>query len=294
MTTDTVDLRTLVRKAAARLAAAGVESDFHDAGMLAAFVLGVEPTDIVKHETVSLEVAAELDALVDQRCRRVPLQHLTGRAYFRRLSLVVGPGVFVPRPETEVVVEAALDEVEAVTDRGTPHPLVVDLCTGSGAIAASVVVEAPQASVVAVELSPEAYTWAERNLRGLGVDLRLGDATDACRELDGTVDVVVSNPPYIPHGAVIRDPEVAEHDPALALWGGGADGLGVMRGIVARARGLLRPGGLLVVEHADVQGRAVVDLVSSGGGFGEVADHVDLTGRDRFTTARRIAEGSAP
>lgn len=293
MTRDGIDLRPLLGRAAARLAAAGVDSDLHDARLLAAYVLDAEPMDIVKHETVTAEQAAAFGALVEQRCRRVPLQHLTGRAYFRRLSLAVGPGVFVPRPETELVVEAALAEVEAATDRGGSSPLVVDLCTGSGAIAGSVAVESPQSRVVAVELSPEAYAWAERNLSGLGVDLRLGDATHACRDLDGLVDVVVSNPPYIPVGAIIRDPEVAEHDPPVALWGGGEDGLDVMRGIVARALDLLRPGGLLVVEHADLQGAAVVDLIAGTDGFGEVVDHPDLTGRDRFTTARRLATGSA-
>jgi release factor glutamine methyltransferase len=290
--TDDVDLRLLVRQAAARLAAAGVESDFYDAGILAAHVLGVEPTDIVKHDTISPGQARAFEDLLAQRCRRIPLQHLTGRAYFRRLALVVGPGVFVPRPETEVVVEAALAEIEATTAAGTSAPLVVDLCTGSGAIAASVAVEAPQTRVVAVELSPEAYAWAERNLCGLGVDLRLGDATQACADLDGTVDVVVSNPPYIPPDGVIRDPEVAEHDPPQALWGGGPDGLDVVRGVVARAVDLLRPGGLLVIEHAAVQGAQVVDLVAATGAFVHGVDHPDLTGRDRFTTARRAAGGS--
>jgi release factor glutamine methyltransferase len=287
-----VDLRRLVRDAAARLAAAGVESDWYDAGVLATHVLGVEPRELVLHDTCTTDQAEAFGALVDQRCARIPLQHLTGRAYFRRLSLVVGPGVFVPRPETEVVVEAALEEVSRATERGVAHPLVVDLCTGSGAIAASVAVEAPQAQVAAVELSEEAHGWAARNLKGLGVDLRLGDATAAFQDLDGTVDVVVSNPPYIPHGAVIRDPEVLAHDPGLALWGGGDDGLAVMRGVVARAVHLLRPGGLLVVEHADVQGPAVVALLERTGAFVEVADHVDLAGRDRFTTGRRVAGGS--
>ncbi len=287
-----VDLRLLVRESAERLAAAGVESDWYDAGILAAHVLGVEPRDIVLHDTVSRAQAREFEVLVDARCARVPLQHLTGRAFFRRLSLVVGPGVFVPRPETEVVVEAVLAEVQRLQGFGSvPAPLVVDLCTGSGAIAASVAVEAPQSRVAAVELSAEAYGWAERNLNGLGVDLRHGDAANAFEDLDGTVDVVVSNPPYIPHGSEIRDPEVAEHDPPLALWGGGADGLDVMRAVVTRSTALLRPGGLLVVEHADVQGPSVVALLESAG-LVDVADHKDLARRDRFTTARRTVEAT--
>jgi release factor glutamine methyltransferase len=289
---DRVDLRRLVREAAGRLAAAGVEGDWYDAGILATHVLGVEPRDLVLHDTCTREQAEAFEDLVSRRCSRIPLQHLTGRAYFRRLSLVVGPGVFVPRPETEVVVEAVLTEVEAMTGEGIENPLVVDLCTGSGAIAASVAVEAPQTRVAAVELSAEAHAWADRNLWGLGVDLRLGDAIEAFQDLDGTVDVVVSNPPYIPHGAVIRDPEVLEHDPAVALWGGGDDGLDVMRGIAARAIGLLRVGGLVVVEHADVQGGAVVALLETTGAFVDVTDHPDLAGRDRYTTARRAAQGS--
>jgi release factor glutamine methyltransferase len=289
---DDVDLRRLVRDAAARLAAAGVDSDWYDAGMLAVHVLGIEQRELVLRDTCTRDQADAIEELVARRCARIPLQHLTGRAYFRRLSLVVGPGVFVPRPETEVVVEAVLDAVTAMTGEGVDHPLVVDLCTGSGAIAASVAVEAPQTRVAAVELSAEAHAWAERNLQGLGVDVRLGDAADAFRDLDGTVDVVVSNPPYIPHGAVIRDPEVLEHDPGLALWGGGEDGLDVMRGVAARAAGLLRVGGLVVVEHADVQGPAVVALLEGTGSFVDVVDHRDLAGRDRFTTGRRTAQGS--
>ncbi len=286
---EDVDLRLLMRASAKRLTGAGVESGMHDAGLLVAHVLSVEPREIVLHDTVTREQATQIERLVAQRCARVPLQHLTGRAFFRRLSLLVGPGVFVPRPETELVVEAVLAEVQRLRDSASTAPLVVDLCTGSGAIAASVATEAPQARVAAVELSPEAYAWAERNLRGLDVDLRHGDAAQAFEDLDGTVDVVVSNPPYIPHGSQIRDPEVAKHDPPLALWGGGTDGLDVMRGVVVRARGLLRPGGLLVVEHSDLQGASVVALLQRAG-FLDVADHRDLAGRDRFTTARRTAE----
>ncbi len=220
-----------------------------------------------------------------RRAKRVPLQHLTGESHFRRLTLAVGPGVFIPRPETEVVVEAALVEVRRLVAGGNRQPVVVDLCTGSGAMAASVALEAPEALVHAVELAPEAFAWAERNLAAYDVDLRLGDAASAFPELDGRVDVVVTNPPYIPADGLIRDPEVLEHDPPLALWGGGADGLDVPRSVVARAHDLLRPGGLLVIEHADVQGAAMVGLLTSAG-WVEVADHRDLAGRDRYATAR--------
>ncbi len=294
MSPDQVDLRLLLRRASEQLAAAGVESARHDASVLVSHVLQVEPRDVVRLDTVTAEQAEAIDDLVARRCARVPLQHLTGRAFFRHLALDVGPGVFVPRPETEVVVGAVLDEVTDLLARGVGRPRVVDLCTGSGAIAASVAVEAPTAQVAAVELSEDAFAWAERNLRDLDVDLRLGDAAEAFRDLDGSVDVVVSNPPYIPPDAVIRDVEVRDHDPALALWGGGADGLDVMRAVVSRASALLHPGGLLVVEHADVQGPSVVALLQGSGDFVDVADHVDLAGRDRFTTARRRAGGSSP
>ena len=294
MSPDQVDLRLLLRRASEQLAAAGVESARHDASVLVSHVLQVEPRDVVRLDAVTAEQAEAIDDLVARRCARVPLQHLTGRAFFRHLALAVGPGVFVPRPETEVVVGAVLDEVTDLLARGIGRPRVVDLCTGSGAIAASVAVEAPTAQVAAVELSEDAFAWAERNLRGLDVDLRLGDAAEAFRDLDGSVDVVVSNPPYIPPDAVIRDAEVRDHDPALALWGGGADGLDVMRAVVSRASALLHPGGLLVVEHADVQGPSVVALLQGSGDFVDVADHVDLAGRDRFTTARRRAGGSGP
>ncbi len=287
-----VDLSHLVREASWRLDAAGVESSGHDARALAAHVLAIEPARLALARSVTVEQAAAINHLVGLRSTRVPLQHLTGVAYFRRLELAVGPGVFIPRPETELVVEAALTEVNRLADAGFERPRLVDLCTGSGAIAAAVAQESPTTQVFAVELSPEAHAWAEHNLRDTGVELRLGDARQAFPELDGGVDVVVSNPPYIPAGAVIRDPEVAQHDPPVALWGGGVDGLDVMRAIIARAGELLRPDGLLVLEHADVQGAQLVNVLEREGRFVAVADHRDLAGRDRFTTARRASDAA--
>jgi release factor glutamine methyltransferase len=242
----------------------------------------------------------EFAALVERRGNREPLQHLLGTAPFRYVELAVGPGVFVPRPETEVVAGAAIDEAAARAESGI-SPLVVDLCTGSGAIAVSVAHEVPGARVVAVELSPEALVWAARNVAGTAVVLLEGDATAALPGLAdavGVTDVVVSNPPYIPRDAAVRDPEVLAFDPPLALWGDGADGLDVVRGVAARAAVLLRAGGLFVVEHADVQGetavaalRAVLDPDGTPG-FTGVADHLDLTGRPRYATARRTARMS--
>jgi release factor glutamine methyltransferase len=286
--TELVDLRPLLREMSDAFEQAGVPSPRFDAEALAAHVLGVDPGDLVKLDAITGAQAVELSRLGALRAQRVPLQHLTGHAYFRRLTMDVGPGVFIPRPETEVVVEAALVEVRRLLTEGTARPVVVDLGTGSGAIAASMAVETPQAQVHAVELSPEAHVWAERNLRGLGVDLRLGDAAEAFRELDGLVDVIVTNPPYIPPDGVIRDLEVLDYDPPVALWGGGPDGLDVARAVIRRAEGLLRPGGFLVMEHADVQREAVLTLFGTeDSGWSEVADHRDLAGRDRYVTARR-------
>ncbi len=220
----------------------------------------------------------------------MPLQHLTGRAPFRHLELAVGPGVFVPRPETEQLVEWALAQLA-----GADEPVVVDLGAGSGAIALSLAHEHPGARVTAVERDPQAAEWTRHNadLRAAAGDRPVtvlsGDMTDPAllRDLDGAVDLVVSNPPYVPDGARVPR-EVADHDPPLALWGG-PDGLDVVRGLLRTAARLLRPGGALGIEHADQQGSALPALVRGTGEFTDVADHPDLAGRPRFTTARRTA-----
>jgi len=276
----TGSLRAALADAAATLTAAGVPSPRHDAEVLAACSLGVDRRELWRHD----RVGPEFSRYVDRRAAREPLQHITGEAPFRHLVLRVGPGVFVPRPETEVVVDAVLERLD-----GLPAPKVVDLGTGSGAIALAVATEHPGSEVHAVEADPSAYAWAERNCAGSGVDLRLGDMADAFHDLDGTVDLVVSNPPYIPVGATIRDPEVATHDPAAALWSG-VDGLDAMRVVDQVARRLLRTGGHLVAEHADLQGRSAPALLTGSGGWALVADHQDLAGRDRYLTAVRTAD----
>jgi release factor glutamine methyltransferase len=285
------DLAGLLRTARERLAAAGVPSPDADAVGLAAHVLATTPGDVraraLRGARVDPGAGGAYRELVEARAGRVPLQHLTGRAGFRTLELAVGPGVFVPRPETEVVAGIAVEEAGRIG-----APLVVDLCTGSGAVALAVAVEVPTARVVAVELDPMAHAWASRNVGALAprVDLRLGDAvgadTGVVADLAGAVDVLVANPPYIPAGARPVDPEVADHDPPLALYGGGDDGLAVPRGVVAAAAGLLRPGGLLVMEHADTQGPATRALVA-GPGWRDVRTADDLTGRPRALVARR-------
>ena len=271
------ELRAEVRAAAQVLADAGVPSPLHDAEELAAHSLGVERRDLWRQATVGTGFAA----YVRRRAAREPLQHITGRAYFRHLTLAVGPGVFVPRPETEVVVEAAM-----AATAGIEAPVVVDLGTGSGAIALAIADEVPAARVHAVEADPRAHAWAARNAEGSAVDLRLGDMAESFPELDGSVDVLVSNPPYIPVGAVVRDPEVATHDPALALWSG-EDGLDAVRVVERVASRLLRPGGTVVVEHADLQGESAPAVFTATGRWTGVADHRDLAGRDRYLTARR-------
>lgn len=274
-------LAEAVTTAAALLAMAEVPSPRFDAEELAAHVAGVARGQLWRTPDFPPGGAGRYELLVRRRIRREPLQHLTGTAPFRHVELAVGPGVFVPRPETEVVAGAAIEELLRSASR---PPRAVDLCTGSGAIALSIATEVPGAQIHAVELGGSAYDWAQRNLAGSGVELRRGDMAEAFPELDGTVDVVVSNPPYIPLGSVIRDPEVAEHDPALALWSG-ADGLDALRVVSRVARRLLRPGGLVVAEHADLQGESAPAVLRADG-WDEVADHRDLAGRPRYVSGR--------
>ena len=278
---DEVSVRAAVRAAAARLAAAGVASPWHDAEELAGHLLGVSRAGLVLLERLPASVAERYADLVEQRASRVPLQHLTGVAGFRRLELAVGPGVFVPRPETEVLVGWALSRLR-------PGAVLVDLCAGSGAVALAVADEAPGVTVHAVELDEHALAWAQRNVEatGLPVTLHRGDVADPAvlAGLDGTVDLVTANPPYIPVGSSVER-EVAEHDPPAALWGG-SDGLAVVRAVERAAARLLRPGGLVGVEHADAQGESV-PAVFERSGWADVVDHPDLVGRPRITTARK-------
>ncbi|WP_256842197.1 peptide chain release factor N(5)-glutamine methyltransferase [Ornithinimicrobium cryptoxanthini] len=288
--TGTVRAGDLVRAAARELQAAGVASPRRDAEALLGHVLDRDQAELSRAllmgESVGEGERAAYAALVAERAARVPLQHLTGQAHFRHLTLRVGPGVFVPRPETEVLVDLALTDLR---ERGRDRPVIVDLCTGSGAIALALAHEWPAARVHAVELSEDAHAWATANVErsGLEVDLRLGDATVAFEELVGAVDVVVSNPPYIPPGSVPVDPEVRDHDPEIALYGGGDDGLSVPLAVAQRAADLLVDGGVLLMEHADVQGEALVRALTAARVWSHVADHLDLTGLPRVTRAVR-------
>ncbi|BFU42656.1 peptide chain release factor N(5)-glutamine methyltransferase [Krasilnikovia sp. MM14-A1004] len=279
--TERVRLVPALAAASAELAAAGVESPRVDAELLAAHVLGVGRGRLVLIDTVRADELARFGELVARRARRVPLQHLLGTAAFRHLDLAVGPGVFVPRPETELLAGWGID-------RTAPGAVVVDLCSGTGAIALSVADEARPGRVLAVERSPEALAYLRRNAAGLPrVEVVEADVTDPglLAELSGTVDVVLCNPPYVPLGTAVP-PEVAEHDPQEAVFGG-ADGLTVIRPVVALAARLLRPGGALGIEHDDVHGDAVPALLRADGRFAAVTAHRDLAGRPRFTTAER-------
>ena len=271
------------REAAARLRDAGVASPERDADLLLAHVLDVPLGRLPLVDDLGAGEQERYDALLARRAAREPLQHLTGTAAFRHVELAVGPGVFVPRPETELLAGWAVEQAQSVA--GTP--VVVDLCTGSGAIAAAVRDEVPHADVHAVEMSPDAFRYAQANLGPLGgVDLRLGDAFEAFDDLAGTVDVVVCNPPYVPLEAWESVAvEARDHDPHLALFSG-HDGLDAMRLLERRAAALLRPGGVVGAEHADVQGTSAPAVFAATGRWLEVRDHHDLAGRPRYLTAR--------
>jgi release factor glutamine methyltransferase len=286
VTADAPTRRALLTVATARLRAAGVASPEHDAAELLAHVLGTTRGALVLVEEVAPSAVAEYDVLVGRRAAREPLQHLTGVAGFRNVELAVGPGVFVPRPETELLAGWAIARAQELLDGGAATVRVVDLCTGSGAIARAVADEVPRAAVHAVELDESAYAWAGRNLERTGVDLRHGDMATAFDDLLGSVDVVTCNPPYIPLEAWESvAPEARDHDPHLALFSG-ADGLDAIRVLERRAAALLRPGGVLGFEHADVQGESAPAVLSATGRWADVRDHPDLAGRARWTTAR--------
>lgn len=271
--------------AAGRLHAAGVGSPEHDAAELLAHVYGLERKTLFRIDTVEGEPADRFAALIERRAAREPLQHLTGAAFFRHVELAVGPGVFVPRPETELLAGWAIEHAVAIVAQGRT-PVVVDLCTGSGAIAKAVADEVPDADVHAVELDEGAHRWAEQNLTGTGVDLRHGDMGSAFDDLLASVDVVVCNPPYIPLEAWESvATEARDHDPHLALFSGD-DGLDAIRVLADRAALLLRPGGVVGSEHADVQGESSPAVFAAAGRWVEIVDHHDLAGRPRFTTAR--------
>jgi release factor glutamine methyltransferase len=276
--------------ATVRLAEAGVDSPRADAELIAAHVHNVKRGEL--HTVPDADFDARFWADIGRRENREPLQHITGRAYFRYLELDVGPGVFVPRPETEVMTGWAIDRLR---EMDVAAPVAVDLGTGTGAIALAIAQEVPRASVHAVEGDPLARTWAERNITRYvdsytagrvllhAGDFVSGSTISGLDGLAGTVDLVVSNPPYIPLGASVP-PEVGEYDPPAALWSG-TDGLDAVRAVERVARWLLRPGGLVAVEHGAPQGAAVFWVFAEEAGWRDTANHKDLSRRDRFVTA---------
>jgi release factor glutamine methyltransferase len=280
--TQRTPLAPALARATSDLAAAGVDSPRADAEWLAAQVLGVNRGRLMLIDTIRDVELRRFADLIAERAKRIPLQHLLGTAAFRHLELAVGDGVFVPRPETELLAGWGIEHT-------APGATVVDLCSGSGAIALSVATEAHPGRVIAVERSPAARAWLARNASTLpGVEIVAGDVTDPSllAGLRGGVDVVLCNPPYVPDGTAVP-PEVSGHDPAEAVFGG-ADGLAVIRPVIRLAAGLLRPGGVVGIEHDDAHATAVPDLLRADGRFGEVTEHDDLAGRPRYATARRV------
>ena len=277
-------LSELIDRGTRAFEVAEIESARVDAELIVAFVLGVSrgelQTKVIMGE--SLNDTAKVEEFFERRAAREPLQHLTGEAYFRNLTLKVGKGVFVPRPETELLTQLAIDAAAKFE-----NPTVIDLCAGSGAIGIAIATELPTAKVFAVEKSADAFKYTKENYAALAphATVILGDAVDAFQELNGQVQVVVSNPPYIPAAMVPIYPEVALHDPALALYSGD-DGLDLIRAISKRALELLVTGGTVAIEHADMQSEAVVQLLLADG-WRDVVDHKDFNGRPRAVTATK-------
>ncbi|MDO5634282.1 MAG: peptide chain release factor N(5)-glutamine methyltransferase [Micrococcus sp.] len=288
----TPDWSAQLAHAVRRLREAGVDSPRADAEQLAAHVLrldrGSAMAAVLRGDYPTGDEAEAFEALVARRVQRIPLQHLTGTAAFFGLDLAVGPGVFIPRPETEVLVSRGLAVLEGSTAGG--DVVVVDLCTGSGAIAAAVahtLRERPGgARLYAVERDDTAVACARPNLERYGVYVIHGDARTALTELAGIVDLVLCNPPYVPEGQIPRQAE-ARHDPQLALYGGDATGMALPLELAAHAARLLRPGGWLIMEHDESHAEGLRAEVAGQGGWSDIETVPDLTGRPRFVQAQR-------
>ncbi len=284
-----ITITELLERAIGTLSSAGISNASIDAELLIGHVLGLSRGGVqakaITGTTVPADDSATIEQLVERRAAREPLQHITGRAAFRQLDLAVGPGVFVPRPETEFVAQFAIDALRATA---SSEPIGVDLGMGSGAIALAMATEVGHARVYGVEVSPRAFVWARQNFRDVDAPNATAvfiDLAHALPNLNDSVDVVISNPPYIPLGAIPRDPEVRLFDPEIALYGG-VDGLDVVRQVSATAQRLLRRGGTLILEHGELQAAQIATLLTDDG-WTAVAHHRDLLGRDRATTALR-------
>lgn len=280
-------ISALLQQSALQLSNAGVQSPEVDSELLAAFFLGITRSElgvaVALNSDFPEDKIAAFNVAVSRRAKREPLQHITGLAPFRHLELLVGKGVFTPRPETEQVVSFAMEKIASLE-----NPTIVDLCAGSGAIALSFVTERADSNVFAVEKSKEAFEYLKQNSESYGLELsQLSnvDLKDCLVGMDSFADLVISNPPYIPSEAIPVDLEVQLHEPALALYGG-ADGLDVIRLILAKAKQLLRTGGLLVLEHADTQACSITELLLAEGWIG-IESRKDLAGKDRMISARK-------
>ena len=284
------EIKQILRSAKERLSSAGINEV--DAEHLFAYVVGISRMDL--HNPIKLEEALKslgdfgviedtFAKLISRRANHEPLQYLTGIAYFRHLEIEVGPGVLVPRPESELLVDAVLTHIENLSDR-TGEISVIDLGAGSGALALAIATEAPKSRVIAVEKSPEAIYWLKKNVAAISENVRVveSDVTDALPGIK--CDIVIANPPYIPDSQPLpRD--VAEHEPGIALYGGVA-GIEIPALFISAASRLLKSGGVLAIEHTEVQGADIASLL--GKDFIEVTLHKDLTDRPRWTSAVRI------
>ncbi|MDR6939974.1 peptide chain release factor N(5)-glutamine methyltransferase [Arcanobacterium hippocoleae] len=280
------DLNQAIGAAIKRLATAGVASPAVDARELAEFVLGCRLYRAAGE--FSAEQSEAYAQLVEKRAARIPLQHLIGKMWFRDLELKCVPGVFIVRPETEMVADSAIAEVRRLQKMGERNPLVLDLCSGSGAIAIAVATETQNSNVHAVEISPLAFAISGENNRQYGslVSFQQGDALTVDSDFAGKVSIIVTNPPYVPPGHRLS-PEVLA-DPELALYGGGADGLDFPRRLIQRSFQLLRPGGLLLLEHADEQANEICKIAGAAG-FSDPRTNLDLAQKPRFLSARKPA-----
>lgn len=274
-------LRRAIDSAAAQLAQAGIGSARYDAEELAAHLVGTERGRLTLLEAPGDEFFGRYRDAVAARSRRVPLQHLTGTAAFGPVTLRVGPGVFIPRPETEAIL------AWATAQPLTPRPVIVDVCTGSGALAVALAHHRPAARVIGIDDSEDALVYARRNAGGTAVELMRADAraSGLLPELDGRVDLVVANPPYVPDDSAVET-EVAQHDPPHAVFGG-PDGMTVIAAVVGLAGRWLRPGGVFAVEHDDTTSSQTVELIGGTRLFDDIEARCDLAGRPRFVTARK-------
>lgn len=302
------ELLRVLRDAVKKLDSAGVESAEYDARLLLAHACGVSLAELSKALILgdltdfSQDYASKYSDFVSMRASREPLQHIVGRAPFRYLDLQVGKGVFVPRPETEIVVEAGLDWLR---ESGISKLTVVDLCAGSGAIGLSIAAEVADAQVWAVEKSPEAFQYLQKNFEETAkkweniqifsryhavladaTKSHISDCTPELHAICGKVDLVITNPPYVPESQVPEQVEVREYDPPVALYGGSADGLLIPEQIMRAAFALLKSGGAMVMEHDISQGDALKKYAESVG-FSRARVGNDLTGRPRYTFAQK-------